>query len=85
VKKNTVDLNYSYQRKTTIKNNILNFSYEYDLNKKILDADIADMILYTCQRDINLQKIMEKHDLEDIDEVLEVVNEYRLFLINNKK
>lgn len=55
----TTDLNYSYNRITNIKNNKLTFYCEFDLRNEIIDADIADMILYICQRDFNLQDILK--------------------------
>ncbi|VEU80848.1 hypothetical protein [Haploplasma axanthum] len=77
----TTDSNYTYKRKTSIDNNTLKFSYEYDLTKEIVDADVADMILYTCQSDIDLQKILERYDEVTLDILVEIVNEYRLSLL----
>ncbi|CCV63771.1 hypothetical protein BN85401940 [Alteracholeplasma palmae J233] len=83
----TTDLNYSYNRKTYIHNDQLVFTYSYDLNKEIIEAGIADMILYTCQSDVNLQRILNAHESEEemsFDMLLAIANEYRLFLLNNK-
>lgn len=83
----TTDLNYSYLRKTIIDKHILRFNYEYDLREKIVDIDLADIILYTNQRDTDLQQILKKYDLnEEIDTslLLKIVNEYRIHLLNQE-
>lgn len=83
----TTDLLYTYKRKTSIENGVLKFTFEHDLNDEITEADLADMLIYCCQRDTRMQKILLKRKLGEqstLAEVLAAANEYRKILLVDK-
>lgn len=84
IEKNKTDLLYTYKRKTETESGILRFSFECNLNDEIIEADLADMIIYVCQRDLRLQKLLQKINNCSVDDLLAIANMYRKILLSDK-